>query len=72
MDLKYYISDPVQKVALASSNLERSKNYWEGLAGMTVYESDSSSICLGYADNQVKLVIKSIGKNFSSLIVWIK
>jgi hypothetical protein len=47
--------DPVFKVTLAVSDLQKSLNYWSNLLGMKIYEHDEKKqrALLGYADNQV-------------------
>lgn len=53
--LSYYPADPVLKVTLAVSDLQKSLNYWSNLLGMKIYEKDEEKqrALLGYADNQV-------------------
>lgn len=53
--LFYYPKDPVLKVTLAVSDLQKSLNYWSNLLGMKIYEKDEEKqkALLGYADNQV-------------------
>ncbi|XP_065752460.1 glyoxalase domain-containing protein 4 isoform X5 [Phocoena phocoena] len=48
-------SDPVLKVTLAVSDLQKSLNYWSNLLGMKIYEKDEKKqrALLGYADNQL-------------------
>jgi len=66
---KYYIidesqpagQDPVQKVTLASSNLQKSIAYWKDILQMKVYEQKDRSVLLGYGDNQAKLELEDIG-----------
>ena len=50
-----YLTDPVLKVTLAVSDLQKSLNYWSNLLGMKIYEEDEREqrALLGYADNQV-------------------
>ncbi|XP_063809840.1 glyoxalase domain-containing protein 4 [Pseudophryne corroboree] len=62
-DKKQPNTDPVQKVTLAVSNLQKSIAYWCDLLGMKIYHKDESkkSVVLGYADNQCKLELKDIG-----------
>ncbi|XP_070788087.1 glyoxalase domain-containing protein 4 [Pituophis catenifer annectens] len=57
--------DPVLKVTLAVSNLSKSVDYWSKLLGMKVYEKDEGKkkVLLGYADNQCKLELQSIGQD---------
>lgn len=49
------LADPVLKVALAVSDLQKSVNYWSNLLGMKIYEKDEEKqrALLGYGDNQV-------------------
>ncbi|KAG9492625.1 hypothetical protein GDO78_000890 [Eleutherodactylus coqui] len=56
-------TDPVQKVTVAVSNLQKSTAYWSDLLGLKVYYEDKAkkSILLGYADNQSKLELQDIG-----------
>ncbi|XP_075051146.1 glyoxalase domain-containing protein 4 [Mixophyes fleayi] len=56
-------TDPVLKVTLAVSNLQKSIAYWCDLLGLKIYHEDESkkSVMLGYADNQCKLELKDIG-----------
>ncbi|NWR33171.1 GLOD4 protein, partial [Tachuris rubrigastra] len=55
--------DPVLKVTLGVSDLQKSINYWSGLLGMKIYEKDEEKqrALLGYADNQCKLELKAVG-----------
>lgn len=50
------VTDPVLKVTLGVSNLQKSVNYWSDLLGMKIYEKDEEKqrALLGYADNQVR------------------
>ncbi|XP_036264318.1 glyoxalase domain-containing protein 4 isoform X2 [Pipistrellus kuhlii] len=54
--------DPVLKVTLAVSDLQKSLNYWSNLLGMKIYEKDEEKqrALLGYADNQCKLELQGI------------
>ncbi|XP_078080825.1 glyoxalase domain-containing protein 4 [Mustelus asterias] len=56
-------TDPVQKVTLAVSDLQRSIDYWSNLLGMKVYEKNDTKKCalLGYADDQCKLELQDVG-----------
>lgn len=54
-------SDPVQKVMLASSNLQKSVDFWNGILGMKIYERGDTSVVLGYNDNQCKLELQDVG-----------
>lgn len=50
-------TDPILKVTLPESDLEKSFGYWYNLVGMKVYEKDEKKqrTLLGSADNQCKL-----------------
>ncbi|XP_078404297.1 glyoxalase domain-containing protein 4 [Cetorhinus maximus] len=56
-------TDPVQKVTLAVSDLQRSIDYWSNLLGMKVYEKSDAKkhALLGFADDQCKLELQVIG-----------
>ncbi|EQB78284.1 glyoxalase domain-containing protein 4-like protein [Camelus ferus] len=56
------MEDPVLKVTLAVSDLQKSLNYWSNLLGMKIYEKDEQKqrALLGYADNQCKLELQGI------------
>lgn len=58
-------ADPVQKVTLASSDLNKSLDYWIGLLGLEVFSDDKNgpSALLGYAEKQAKLELKNLGEN---------
>lgn len=53
--------DPVQKVILASSNLQKSIDYWNGVLGLKIYQRTADSASFGFADNQAKVELKDIG-----------
>uniref|UniRef100_U3JTD0 Glyoxalase domain containing 4 n=2 Tax=Ficedula albicollis TaxID=59894 RepID=U3JTD0_FICAL len=55
--------DPVWKVTLGVSDLQKSVSYWSGLLGMKIYEKDEEKqrALLGYADNQCKLELQAVG-----------
>lgn len=54
-------ADPVQKVILASSNLQKSVDYWHGLLGLKLYSRESDTAVVGFDDAQAKLELKDIG-----------
>ncbi|KOB68343.1 Cytosolic juvenile hormone binding protein 36 kDa subunit [Operophtera brumata] len=54
--------DPVVKVSLASSNLAKSLEYWNGLLGLKIFEKAAKSVLLGFSDNQAKLELVDIGE----------
>lgn len=53
--------DPVQKVTLASSNLQRSIDFWTKFCGMTLFSRVVNMAVLGYSDDQCKLELHDIG-----------
>lgn len=55
--------DPVKKVTIASSDLEKSVDYWTRLCGMKVYSKNDKTAILGYGDNQCKLELYDIGSD---------
>lgn len=54
--------DPVIKVTLASSNLEKSIAYWNGLLTLKIFEKTPKSVLLGFDDNQAKLGLVEIAE----------
>ncbi|XP_046751223.1 glyoxalase domain-containing protein 4 [Diprion similis] len=66
---KYYVidepqpadRDPVEKVTLSSSNLERTIAYWKNILRLKVYKQDDRKVLLGFGDNQAKLEFEDIG-----------
>jgi catechol-2,3-dioxygenase len=60
--VKCFVKDPVEKVALASSNLQRSIDYWNGILGLKIYSQNDKKVVLGFADDQAKLELEDIGK----------
>ncbi|XP_075220842.1 glyoxalase domain-containing protein 4 [Lycorma delicatula] len=52
--------DPVEKVSLASTNLNKTIDFWNTTLGMIIYKHDDKSIVMGYGDDQVKLEYKHI------------
>lgn len=55
----------VSEVCLASSNLERSKNYWSRLLKMTIVNdkpSDNNDLVLNYSNDQARLRLCQIGE----------
>ncbi|XP_071110738.1 glyoxalase domain-containing protein 4-like [Haliotis cracherodii] len=53
--------DPVTKVTLASSCLQKSVDFWSKLAGMKVHSQTEKTAVLGFGDNQCKLELVDIG-----------
>lgn len=54
--------DPVRMVALATSNLKRSTDYWSHKLGMTLVSSSSDEAVFCYSPNQCTLKLISIQK----------
>ncbi|XP_034840686.1 glyoxalase domain-containing protein 4 [Maniola hyperantus] len=54
--------DPVVKVSLASSNLARSIEYWNGLLTLKIFEKTDKSVLLGFSEDQAKLELVDIGE----------
>ncbi|XP_075956841.1 glyoxalase domain-containing protein 4 isoform X3 [Anarhichas minor] len=56
-------SDPVQKVCLGVSDLQRSTHYWTTLLGMKVVEKneEKKTVLLGFADTHCKLELRDNG-----------
>lgn len=52
---------------LASSSLEKSINYWNGILGLTIYEKTDKSATFGFAKTATKIQLKEIGKLHSAL-----
>lgn len=53
-------ADPVQKVAIGVSNLEKSLDYWHKKCGLKIYSQSSDKALLGYGDGQCKLELKNL------------
>lgn len=54
--------DPVQKITLAVSDLQRSVHYWSSLLGMKMMEKceEKKSVLMGFSDSQCKLELQDI------------
>lgn len=52
----------MQKVTIASSNLEKSLNYWKELLGMNLIGQTESTALLSYGENQAKLELNDISE----------
>lgn len=63
VDKEHPADDPVQKVCLAVSNLEKSVHYWSSLLGMKVMERNKAmkTVLMGFADTQCKLELRDVG-----------
>lgn len=53
--------DPVKQVSLASSNLQKSVEFWKNLCGMTLYNQDGKTATLGFSKDQCTLELVDIG-----------
>jgi len=60
--VKYLVKDPVEKVALASSNLQQSIDYWNGILGLEIGSQDNSKVVLKFPSDQTELELQDIGK----------
>lgn len=47
--------DPVQKITLGVSEIQRSLDYWNKLLSMKIYGQTVNTVLLGYSDEQCKL-----------------
>lgn len=54
-------SDPVEKVTLSSSNLERTIAYWNDILGLKIFDQKNKSVLMGYSEDQAKLEFEDIG-----------
>ncbi|KAL4224022.1 Glyoxalase domain-containing protein 4 [Mactra antiquata] len=53
--------DPVKKVTLASSNLQKSIDFWSDLCGMKLFNKEGKKALLGYSEDQCQLELYDIG-----------
>jgi len=64
---KFYVQDsdvdgdPVKKVSLACSNLQRSIEFWSTKCGLKLYSQSDASAILGCSDDQCKVELLDIG-----------
>ena len=49
------VTDPVYKIILSVTNLQKSLEYWNKLLGMNILQQSDTSAELGYSDNQVHM-----------------
>lgn len=54
--------DPVEKVSLGVSDLQKSITYWKEILGMKLYQQSSEKALLGYGDEQCKLELVHLAK----------
>lgn len=59
--------DPVEKVTLASANLQKSVEYWNGILGLKIFEKTEKKLLLGFSEDQAKLELQDIGNNRAEL-----
>ncbi|KAF5298167.1 hypothetical protein FQA39_LY02591 [Lamprigera yunnana] len=57
--------DPVEKVAVACSNLKTSLDYWTGILGLQVFEKSEKSAVVGFKSNEAKLELQEIGSKIN-------
>ncbi|KRT83835.1 hypothetical protein AMK59_3264 [Oryctes borbonicus] len=59
--------DPVEKVTLASSNLQKSIDYWNGLLGLKIFtkNDEKRNVLLGFNDDQAKLELQEIDQSIN-------
>jgi catechol-2,3-dioxygenase len=62
LSVKYLVKDPVEKVALSSSNLQRSVDYWNGILGLEICSQNDSKVVLKFPSDQTELELEDIGK----------
>lgn len=55
-------ADPVQKVTLACSNLEKTIQYWSGILGLKIMNRTSNSASFAFDEKQCQLEFKDIGR----------
>jgi len=60
MDRDAPAGDPVQKVILSASHLDRAKEYWHNKLNINVEQEDEKSVTLFYGTNQCRLVLVQI------------
>ncbi|CAB3372339.1 Hypothetical predicted protein [Cloeon dipterum] len=53
--------DPVQSVIVASSNLQRSVDFWHGTLGLQLHSKEEKAAVVSFGDGQAKLEIRDIG-----------
>lgn len=52
--------DPVKEVALNTTDIEKTQQYWHSLLNMKVLEKSDSSLALTYGENQASLAFKKV------------
>lgn len=56
------VSDPVQKVALNCTNIEKTLHYWHDLLQLNVITKTNKSILLAYGESSAQLEFVQLGK----------
>ncbi|RUS77542.1 hypothetical protein EGW08_014696 [Elysia chlorotica] len=54
-------SGPIKAYSLASSNLEKSLDFWTRLAGMTLFKQEGKKALLGFSEEQCQLELVDVG-----------
>lgn len=65
-----WLTDPVEKVTLSSSNLQKTTEYWKDILKLKVFNQTDKSVLLGYSDDQAKLEFEDIGKLFKKCTLY--
>lgn len=62
IDKEQPLGDPVQKVCLAVSDMQRSTHYWSTLLGMNIMDRNEQkkTVLMGFADTQCKLELRDV------------
>lgn len=63
-------SDPIVGVALNSTNLEKSIQFWGNVLNMNLMSKSSTSAVLSYKKESVKLELKKIGNFFRIFAIF--
>lgn len=63
--IKIYFSiiftDPIEKVTLFSSNLQKTIAYWKNILELKIFNQTEKSVLLGYDEDQAKIEFIDIG-----------
>lgn len=63
LNLFFFLIDPVEKVTLSSSNLERTIAYWKDILGLQIFDRKDKNVLMGYSKDQAKLEFEDIGEH---------
>lgn len=58
-----FSSDPVEKVTLSSSNLQKTIAYWKDILELKIFKQTDKSVLLGYSEDQAKVEFEDIGRS---------